>query len=76
MLPGNTSVNTVQHTTIDEAVFSMSSVLSNDGTTGLYNLLLGNGSVNKFLRIGPCYESDDIINNRDGVFLGVCAECL
>jgi hypothetical protein len=27
-LPGNSSVNTVQHTTIEEAVFSMSAVMS------------------------------------------------
>jgi hypothetical protein len=27
-LPGNSSVNTVQHTTIEEAIFSMSAVTS------------------------------------------------
>jgi hypothetical protein len=75
-LQGNTSVNTVQHATIEEAVFSMSSAPSSDGTTGLCTPLLGNGSVNTFLHIGRCYESTNVINNRDGVFRGVCAECL
>jgi hypothetical protein len=45
-LPGNSSVNTVQHTTIDEVVFSMSSGPSSGGTTGLCDLFLSNGSVN------------------------------
>jgi hypothetical protein len=49
-LPGNSSVNTVQHTTVDEAVFSMFSVLSSGGTMGLCNLFLSNGSVNTFTR--------------------------
>jgi hypothetical protein len=44
--------------------------------TGLYNPFLSNGSVNTFPRIGPCYENGDVISNRDGVFRGVCAECL
>jgi hypothetical protein len=49
-LPGNSSVNTVQHVTIDEVVFSMSSVQSSGGTTGLCNPFLRNGSVNKLPR--------------------------
>jgi hypothetical protein len=36
-LPGNRSVNTVQHATIDEDVFSMSSAPSRGGRTGLCN---------------------------------------
>jgi hypothetical protein len=36
-LPGNSSVNTVQHVTINEAVFSMSSAPNSCGTTGLCN---------------------------------------
>jgi hypothetical protein len=75
-LPGNSSVNTVQHAIIDGAMFSMSSAPSIGGTTGLCNPLLGNGSVNTFPRIGPCHESGDVINSRDDVFRGVCAECL
>jgi hypothetical protein len=75
-LPGNSSINTVQHVVIDEAVFSMSSAPSSSGTTGLYNPLLGNGSVNTFPRIGPCYESGYVINTRESVFHGVCTECL
>jgi hypothetical protein len=69
-------VNNVQHATIDGSVFSMSSAPSSGGTTGLCNPLIGNDSVNTFPRIGPCYESGDVINNRDSVFRGVCAECL
>jgi hypothetical protein len=68
MFPGNSSVNTVQHATIDEAVFSMLSVLSRRGTMGLRNPLLGNGSVNPFPHIGRCYGSGDIINNRDSAY--------
>jgi hypothetical protein len=45
-LPGNRSVNTVQHATIDEAVFPMSSAPSSGGTTGLCNPFLSNVSVN------------------------------
>jgi hypothetical protein len=75
-LPGNNFVNTIQHATIDLAVLSMSSALSSGGTTWLCNPLLGNGSVNIFLRIGPSYESGDVINNKDGIFREVCAECL
>jgi hypothetical protein len=45
-LPGNTSVNTVQHATIDEAVFSMSSSPISGGMTGLCNPFLSNDSVN------------------------------
>jgi hypothetical protein len=33
-LPGNSSVNTVQHATVDEAVFSMYSALSSGGKRG------------------------------------------
>jgi hypothetical protein len=49
-LTGSNSVNTVQHATIDEAVFSMSSAPSRGGTTGLCNPFLKIGSVNTFLR--------------------------
>jgi hypothetical protein len=76
VLPGNSSVNTSQHATINEAVFCMSSAPSTGGKTGFCNPLLGNGSVNTFPRIGPCYESGDVINKRDGGFHRVCAECL
>jgi hypothetical protein len=44
------SVNMVQHTTIDEAVFSMSSAPSSGGTMRLCNPFLSNGSVNTLLR--------------------------
>jgi hypothetical protein len=74
ILPGNSSVNMVQNATTDEAVFSMLSTPSSCGTTGLCNPFLSNGLVNTFLRIGPCYESGEIISKRDGVFRGVCAE--
>jgi hypothetical protein len=49
-LPGNSSVNTVQRATIDEAVFSTSSAPSRGGTTGLCNPVLSNGSVNTLPR--------------------------
>jgi hypothetical protein len=49
-LPGNSSVNTVQHATIDEAVFSMMSAPSSVGTTGLCNPFLSNGSLKKLPR--------------------------
>jgi WD40 repeat protein len=68
-LPGNSSVNTVQNSTIDEAVFSMSSAPRSGGTTGLCNPLLGNGSLKIFLRIWPCYESGDVANNRGWIWL-------
>jgi hypothetical protein len=45
-LPGNSFVNTVQHATVDEAVFSISSAPSSGGTRGLYDQFLSNGSVN------------------------------
>jgi hypothetical protein len=63
-LPGNSSVNTVQHATIEEAVFSMSSAPSSSGTTGLSNPFLSIGSVTHF-RV-----SGDVTYNRDGVFRG------
>jgi hypothetical protein len=52
----------------------MSSAPSSGGTTEFSNPVLGNGSVNTFPRVGPCYESGEVINNRDGVFCGVHAE--
>jgi hypothetical protein len=52
-LPDNSSVNTVQHATIDDVVFSLSSAPSSGGTTGLCNPFLSNGSVNTFSLIGP-----------------------
>jgi hypothetical protein len=67
-LPGSSPVNAAQHATIQEAVFSMSSASSSCGTTGLCNPCLSNGLVNTFLHIRLCYESGDVINNRDGVF--------
>jgi hypothetical protein len=75
-LPGNSSVNTVQHAVINEAMFSMSSTPSSGGTTGLCNPFLSNSLVNTFPCIRPCKESGDVINNRDSVFCGVYAECL
>jgi hypothetical protein len=71
---GNSSVNTVQHTTIDEVVFSKSSAPSSSGTTGFCNPPVDNGSVNTFPPIGQCYESGDVINNKDGIFRGVRRE--
>jgi hypothetical protein len=49
-LPGNSSVNTVQHATTDEAVFSISSAQSSGGTTALCKPFLSNGSVNTLSR--------------------------
>jgi hypothetical protein len=49
-LPGNSSLNTVQLATIDEAVFSMSSALNSGGITGLCNPFLSNNWVNTL----PC----------------------
>jgi hypothetical protein len=57
-LPGNIPVNTAQHATIGEAVFSMSSAPSSGGTTGLCNPFLSSGSVTHF-RV-----SGDASNNR------------
>jgi hypothetical protein len=74
-LPGNSSVNTAQHATIDDAVFYVVRT-EQRRTTGLCNPLLGTGSVNTLPRIGPCYESGDVINNRDCAFRGVCTEYL
>jgi hypothetical protein len=74
-LPGNSFVNTVQHATIDEALFYVVRT-EQRWNNGVCNPLLGTGSVNTFPRIGPFHESGDVINNRDGVFRGVCAECL
>jgi hypothetical protein len=67
-LPGNSSANTVQHEAIDDAVFSTSSAPRSGGTKGLYNPLLGNGSVNTFPQIGPRYESRVLIKevNAEG----------
>jgi hypothetical protein len=49
-LPANSSVNTVQHAAIDEAVFFMLSAPSRRGTVGLCNPFLSNGSVNTLPR--------------------------
>jgi hypothetical protein len=49
-LPDNSYVNKVQHASIDQAVFSISSAPSNGGTTGLSNLFLSNGSANTLPR--------------------------
>jgi hypothetical protein len=75
-LPDNSSVNTVQQATIDEAVLFMSSAPNSGGTTVLCNPFLSNGSVNAFPPILLCYESGDVINNREDVFHGGHAECL
>jgi hypothetical protein len=48
--PGNSSVNMVQHATIDQAVFSMSSATSSGETAGLCNPFVSKGSV----KIFPC----------------------
>jgi hypothetical protein len=45
-------------------------------TKWLCNPFLSNGWVNIFPLKGPCYESGDVINNKDGVFHWVYAECL
>jgi hypothetical protein len=47
----------------------MRSAPSNSRITGLCNPFLSNARVNTFPRIGPGYESGDIIN-KDGVFRG------
>jgi hypothetical protein len=44
-LPGNSYVNTVQHATIDVAVFSMSSALSNSRNGVLCDQLIGYATV-------------------------------
>jgi hypothetical protein len=63
----------VQHATVDEVVLCVLPESSSGGTTGLYNPLLGKGLIDIFPRIGPCFESSDIINNRGGVFCwGLC----
>jgi hypothetical protein len=49
-LPDNVNVNTVQHATIVEAVFSMSSAPGSSGITGLCNPFLSNGPVNTLPR--------------------------
>jgi hypothetical protein len=49
-LPGNSSVNTVQHATIDKAMFSISSAWVSGGTTALCNNFLSNYSVNTLPR--------------------------
>jgi hypothetical protein len=49
-LPGNITVNIVQHAKIDEAVLSRSSAPSRGGTTGFCNPFLSNGSVKIFPR--------------------------
>jgi hypothetical protein len=71
-LPGNSSVNTVQHWAIGEAVFFMSSAPSSGKTTGLCKPFRNNGSVNTFPRIRPCYDSGDVIHNRDCLAWGLC----
>jgi hypothetical protein len=56
-LPGNSYVNTVQHATIDEAVFSMSSASSNSRNRVLCDQLLGHATVliiRLWLLCGPC----------------------
>jgi hypothetical protein len=53
--PDNSSLNTVQDPTVDEAVFSMSSAPSSGWTTRLWNLFLNNRA------------SGDVIKNRAGV---------
>jgi hypothetical protein len=49
-LPDNSSLNTVQHATIDEALFSVSSAPSSGGTALLCNPFLSKGSVNTIPR--------------------------
>jgi hypothetical protein len=49
-LPGNSSLNTVQHATTNESVFSMSSEPSSGGTTGLCNPFLSNVFLNTLPR--------------------------
>jgi hypothetical protein len=49
-LPGNSSVNTVQQATIDEALFSISSAPSSGGRAGLCNPFLRNCLVNTLPR--------------------------
>jgi hypothetical protein len=57
-------VNTSKYATVQGKFFSMQSALSNSRTTELCNPFLSNGSANIFPRIGPYYESGDVINNR------------
>jgi hypothetical protein len=51
-LPGNSSVNTVQYTTIEEAVFTMSSAPSNGRNAVLSDQFLGYAKV---LTIELCF---------------------
>jgi hypothetical protein len=56
-LPGNSSVNTAQHATIDEVVFSMSSEPSNSRNGILCDQLVGYATVLKIklgFLCGPC----------------------
>jgi hypothetical protein len=68
-LPGNSSINTVQDATIDEAVFYV--------VRGEQRWKNGVIQPVSKQRLGKHFRvSGDVSNNRDGVFRGVCAECL
>jgi hypothetical protein len=70
-LPGNSSVNTVQHATIDGGSFLCSprwAAVERD-----YAPVSKERLGKHISSYQTCYEIGDIINNRDGVFRGVCA---
>jgi hypothetical protein len=68
-LPGNSSVNMVQHATIDKAVFYV--VRTEQRWNNGIMQPVSKQRLGENLRV-----SGDVINNRDGVFRGVCAECI
>jgi hypothetical protein len=70
-LPDNSSVNTVQHATIDQTVFPMSSALSSGGSTGLCNPFLSNGSVNTL----QCWQWRHTTVDGDHVTCSLCGPC-
>jgi hypothetical protein len=68
-LPGNNSVNTVQHAARDEDVFYV--VRAEQRWNNGVMQPVSKQWLGKHFRI-----SGDVSNNRDGVFRGVCTECL
>jgi hypothetical protein len=56
-LPDNGSLNTFQYAPIEGKLFSTWSAPSKSRTTALCSPFLGNGSVNTFPFIGPCYAT-------------------
>jgi hypothetical protein len=65
------NIHMVQHATINEAVFSMSSAPSSGGTTEFWNPFLSNGSVNIF----PHKKWRHITVDRNHVTCFLCGPC-